>query len=116
MVWTDNQGAEGASRSGRAKSWDHCRLVHEIWLHALQNGTHVWIERVPSHDNISDSPSRSVIRCMLEACCFMCALQVLVRIDGSIGCDMVEACSCEFIFAGAKSSMIVGMRSYNDGL
>ena len=60
VVWTDNQGAEGASRSGRAKSWDHCRMVHEIWLHALQNGTHVWIERVPSHDKISDSPSRSV--------------------------------------------------------
>ena len=60
VVWTDNQGAEGASRSGRAKSWDHCRLVHEIWLHALQNGTHVWIERVPSHDNISYSPSRYV--------------------------------------------------------
>ena len=74
MVWTDNQGAEGASRSGRAKSWDHCRMIHEIWLHALQNGTHVWIERVPSHDNISDSPSRSVnlvggwMRCWLCAC------------------------------------------------
>ena len=62
VVWTDNQGAEGASRSGRAKSWDHCRLVHEIWLHALQNGTHVWIERVPSHDNISYWTARSVKR------------------------------------------------------
>ena len=60
VVWTDNKGAEGAARGGRAKAWDHCRLIHEMWLHALQNGTHVWIERVPSHDNISDSPSRYV--------------------------------------------------------
>ena len=58
VVWTDNKGAEGAARGGSAKAWDHCRLIHEMWLHALQNGTHVWIERVPSHDNISDSPSR----------------------------------------------------------
>ena len=41
---------------------------------------------------------------------------MLVRIDGSIGCDLVEASGCEFVFAGAKSSMIVGMRSYNVGL
>ena len=60
VVWSDNRGAEGASRKGSAKAFDHCRLVHELWLHALQNQTHVWIERVPSHDNISDSPSRWV--------------------------------------------------------
>ena len=61
VVWSDNKGAEGASRKGSAKAWDHCRLVHEMWLHALQNHTHVWIERVASHDNISDSPSRWVM-------------------------------------------------------
>lgn len=60
VVWSDNKGAEGASRKGNAKAWDHCRLVHELWLHAVQNQTHVWIERVPSHDNIADSPSRRV--------------------------------------------------------
>ena len=58
VVWSDNKGAEGATRKGSAKAWDHCRLVHELWLHALQNRTHVWMERVASHDNISDSPSR----------------------------------------------------------
>ena len=31
VVWTDNKGAEGAARGGRAKAWDHCRLIHEMW-------------------------------------------------------------------------------------
>ena len=64
VVWSDNKGAEGASRKGSAKAWDHCRLVHDIWMHALQNGTHLWIERVPSHDNISDSPTRGAYEVM----------------------------------------------------
>ena len=58
VVWSDNKGAEGTTRKGTAKAWDHCRLVHDIWSHALQNNTHIWVERVPSHDNISDSPTR----------------------------------------------------------
>ena len=58
VVWSDNKGAEGATRKGSAKAWDHCRLVHDIWLHALQHSIHLWIERVPSHDNIADSPTR----------------------------------------------------------
>ena len=58
VVWSDNKGAEGASRKGRAKAWDHCRLVHDIWAHALHNNTRLWVERVPSHDNLSDSPTR----------------------------------------------------------
>ena len=31
VVWSDNTGAEAASRKGSAKAWDHCRLIHEIW-------------------------------------------------------------------------------------
>ena len=58
VVWSDNKGAEAIAEKGSAKEWDHCRLVHDIWTHALQNNTALWIERVPSHDNISDSPSR----------------------------------------------------------
>jgi hypothetical protein len=66
VVWSDNKGAEGATRKGSAKAWDHCRLVHDIWTHALQNNTHLWIERVPSHDNISDSPSRCAYELMKQ--------------------------------------------------
>jgi hypothetical protein len=43
----------------------------------LQNRTHVWIERVPSHDNISDSPSRSVKLVGVGNSCWMCGWQVL---------------------------------------
>ena len=49
---------QGASRNGRAKCVDHCGLIHEIWTHCFLNGTYLWIERVPSSDNISDLPSR----------------------------------------------------------
>ena len=31
VVWSDNTGAEAASRKGSAKAWDQCRLIHEIW-------------------------------------------------------------------------------------
>ena len=61
----------------------HCRLIHEIWQQvgheysveslchlfvsqALQNRTYIWVERVPSHDNISDSPSRCAYGLMKE--------------------------------------------------
>ena len=58
------QGRRRPSRKGSAKAWDHCHLVHDIWMHALQNGTHLWIERVPSHDNISDSLTRGAYEVM----------------------------------------------------
>ena len=58
IVYSDNKGAEAATRKGTAKSWDHCQLIHEIWSHAAGNKMGVWIVRVPSDDNISDLPSR----------------------------------------------------------
>lgn len=78
IVYSDNTGAEvnvalsirflnppvfvvslqAASRKGRASSWDHCGLIHEIWSFCLINQTYLWIERVPSASNISDLPSR----------------------------------------------------------
>ena len=58
VVYSDNKGAEAAARKGSASSWDHCQVIHEIWSHALLNSTYVWIERVPSEDNLADLPSR----------------------------------------------------------
>ena len=58
VVFSDNTGAEAASRKGTASSWDHCQLIHEIWSHCLCNKTHIWIERVASEYNLSDLPSR----------------------------------------------------------
>ena len=33
--------------------------MHKIWTLVFKRHIHLWIERVPSKDNISDSPSRS---------------------------------------------------------
>lgn len=58
VVYSDNKGAEAATRKGAAKAWDHCQVIHEVWTQALVNHTYLWIERVPSDDNLSDLPSR----------------------------------------------------------
>jgi hypothetical protein len=58
IVFSDNTGAEAASRKGSAKSWDHCGLIHEIWSHCWVNSIYIWIERVASKDDISDLPWR----------------------------------------------------------
>lgn len=58
IVFSDNKGAEFATGKGSSKAADHNQLVHEIWTHALRSHIHLWVERVPSADNISDSPSR----------------------------------------------------------
>ena len=58
VIYSDNKGAEHSTRKGSAKSWDHCRIIHELWTQALRNHTYMWIERVPSEENISDLPSR----------------------------------------------------------
>ena len=33
-------------------------MIHEIWTIALAFGVHLWLDRVPSHENIADLPSR----------------------------------------------------------
>ena len=58
VLYSDNTGAEAATAKGSARAFDHNALVHEIWSHALRHSIHLWIERVPSKFNISDSPSR----------------------------------------------------------
>ena len=69
VVYSDNKGAEAATRKGAAKAWDHCQVIHEVWTQAFLNHTHVWIERVPSEDNISDLPSRSEYWLVAEKLC-----------------------------------------------
>ncbi len=36
-----------------------CVRVHEVWTLVFKHRIHLWVERVPSKYNISDSPSRS---------------------------------------------------------
>ena len=58
VLYSDNAGAESATRKGAAKEWDHAQVIHQVWSMALACGIHLWIERVPSKENISDAPSR----------------------------------------------------------
>ena len=66
VVYSDNKGAEPAARTGSAKSWDHCEIIHEVWSMAVQIGAHLWIGRGSSADNISDLPSRAEYALLYE--------------------------------------------------
>jgi hypothetical protein len=57
-IWCDNVGGEQALRAGAARSLDHNLMVHGVWLHAVRVGYGIWVERVPTKDNIADLPSR----------------------------------------------------------
>ena len=57
-IFEDNTGAEATTQKGSSRAEDHNSLVHEIWTLALMHGIGLWIDRVPSDDNLSDLPSR----------------------------------------------------------
>ena len=58
LIFSDNKGAEAMCRRGSGRSADQNKLVNMIWTHAVANGSHIWMERVASTENISDPPSR----------------------------------------------------------
>ena len=57
-VYCDNVGGERAMAAGSARSVDHNRLVHGMWMMSMRLGLSLWIERVPTKENIADLPSR----------------------------------------------------------
>ena len=65
-VWTDNAGGEGALKKGSSFSDDHNAIVHMTWLLAAINNIGVFINRVPTLDNIADCPSRDDT-CIMDA-------------------------------------------------
>ena len=64
IVWSDNTGAEAATKKGSAKEWDHSCIAHCLWTKAVQMRTQVHVERVPSKENIADLPSREEYQLM----------------------------------------------------
>ncbi len=58
VLYSDNVGAEKATARGSAKVWDHNHLVHQIWTVAMTHSIKLWVERVPSKENLADCPSR----------------------------------------------------------
>ena len=77
VLYSDNKAAEAATVRGSAKCWDHCSIVHQTWAAAALNHTHVWIERVPSKFNISDSPSREEYDLLLELGAVRCEPRII---------------------------------------
>ena len=58
IIFRDNRGAECCFRNGAAKHRDHSHIVNAMWTHAALCHMHLRIERVGTHDNWSDLPSR----------------------------------------------------------
>ena len=59
-------GAELSTARGSAKAADHNGIVHDIWTYAFAHKVQLWLVRVPSEENISDSPSRGDHRLLSE--------------------------------------------------
>jgi len=57
---------QAATRKGSCKAEDHNALIHEIWTLALAWGIGIWLDRVPSVDNVADLPSREVYALLKE--------------------------------------------------
>lgn len=44
--------------AGATKRFDHCCIVHALWEHFMKLNMNVWVDRVPTKENIADNPSR----------------------------------------------------------
>ncbi len=51
-------GAEHSTARGSARAFDHNQIIHEVWSVCFEHRIDLWIDRVASKYNISDSPSR----------------------------------------------------------
>lgn len=58
VIWSDNTAAEAATRKGSAREFDQGAVIHSIWKLAALNNIGIWVNRVPTKDNIADDPSR----------------------------------------------------------
>ena len=58
IIHSDNSGAEHGVRRGITREFDHCSLLHQMWVHIARLQIFVWVQRVPTDDNIADLPSR----------------------------------------------------------
>ena len=58
VVWSDNVGSEACARKGTAKCWDHACIVHSLWKRAAELRVNLFVQRVPTAENVADLPSR----------------------------------------------------------
>ena len=67
-------------QTGRAREFDQNCIVHAMWKKALELKADIWLERVPTWDNISDGPSREEYHLLDE----LGARKVEARMDKNI--------------------------------
>ena len=80
---------------GTAKSFDHCTLVHALWKTFAELNVGVWLERIPTKENIADDPSRShSILCIchknISHTCCLCIFREDYRILHRLGATQVQ--------------------------
>ena len=46
------------SVAGTAKEFDQNSIVHAIWKRLAELNVEMWVERVPTKENLADEPSR----------------------------------------------------------
>ena len=59
-------GAEKGTARGSSRAFDHNRLIHAIWTQCLRQSISLWVQRVPTDDNLADLPSRSCYKLLAE--------------------------------------------------
>ena len=57
-IWTDNVGGEGALRKGASRKGTANMAIHNVWTFAARQQIGIWVDRVPTKQNIADGPSR----------------------------------------------------------
>ena len=83
-MWSDNVGAERSTAKGSARSFDHSCIVHCIWTKASDLNMQMFVDRVPTEQNVADLPSREqyeLLKALGSSCYFsniFCQLQVLI--------------------------------------
>ncbi len=65
-MFVDNEAARGALIKGSTSSAASAGLVGEFWDVVARLGAHVWVERVASHSNPADAPSRNSLSWLQE--------------------------------------------------
>ena len=113
VIWSDNSGAEYATRkgtrhpryllhrrmcfafsllAGATKRFDHCCIVHALWEHFMKLNMNVWVDRVPTKENIADNPSRffKALCFALFACVARFACRESYEILRNLGATRVE--------------------------
>jgi hypothetical protein len=68
-IYCDNVGGERAMQAGAARAEDHNRLVHAMWMATMKLNLAVWIDRVPTKENIADLPSREAYELLEKVGC-----------------------------------------------